>query len=527
MAKEHREVERKFEVSGDLPLPSLDEVADVATVDEPVVHQLAATYFDTEDLALAAHHVTLRRRTGGEDAGWHLKLPAGLDTRHEIQLPLGRAVRTVPTALRVAVQLYARGAALAPVAVLETHRTVHRLRDADGVVLAEVSDDRVTARTSVPATGQARATEVISEWREWEVELVDGKRRHLKQASRTLTNAGAVPARSLSKLGRALGDGALAAPLDKLEGRGATPVTEGRRSGATPKGAAAVVHARLREQVAELKFQDPFVRGDAEDAVHDMRVAMRRLRSALATFRPLFDHTRTEPLRTELQWIAGVLGEARDAEVMAMRLRALVAEQPAELLIGPVLERIDDDLAARYREAHDRSVAAMQSPRYHELVDRLDELVAHTPWAPAPGGDADEVLLARVKHEDKRLRKRVTAAAEATDRAERDELLHEVRKAAKRARYAAETVESRYGQAASDYSSAAKEVQSVLGDQHDAVVTLRVLRELAVRAHQAGQDTFTLGRLHAIEEARAEELVTAYDEVWANAKATKLRRWMH
>ncbi|MGD7705220.1 CHAD domain-containing protein [Microlunatus sp. Y2014] len=504
-------MERKFEVSGGLPLPALDDVVDVVTVDDPVVHELEATYFDTADLALATAGVTLRRRTGGEDSGWHLKLPAGPDTRHEIRLPLGRALRTVPKALRIAVQLYARGAALVPVATLGTRRTVHRLRDADGAVLAEVSDDEVTADTSVPATEQSAAIESSTKWREWEAELVDGKRRHLKGASRMLTDAGAVPARSLSKLDRALGERA--------------PVVRHDPPAPVPEGAAAVVHARLRQQVAELKLQDPFVRRDAEESVHDMRVAMRRLRSALATFRPLFDRTRTEQLREELKWIAGVLGEARDAEVMELRLRDLVSEQPAELIIGPVRQRIDD-LATRYREAHDRSVEAMQSPRYLELVDRLDELVAHTPWASAVDGDADELLLGLVKHDDKRLRQRVSAAAAATDRTTRNELLHEVRKAAKRARYAAETVESRYGEAATSYATAVKDVQSVLGDQHDAAVTLPVLTELAERARAAGEDTFTFGRLHALEEARADALVAAYDDVWASARKKKLRRWL-
>ena len=85
-----------------------------------------------------------------------------------------------------------------------------------------------------------------------------------------------------------------------------------------------------------------------------MRVATRRLRSALATFRPLLDREQTEPLREELKWIAGMLGAARDAEVMQERLTGLLSEQPVELVIGPVQQHIDRELRTAYRTAHER-----------------------------------------------------------------------------------------------------------------------------------------------------------------------------
>jgi inorganic triphosphatase YgiF len=109
MVSVHREVERKYAADDGFELPPLtelmagadgrrDEIAPVAE-GEPVRQRLAATYFDTADLRLATAGLTLRRRTGGEDAGWHLKVPAGPDTRSEVRLPLGKAARTVPTPL--------------------------------------------------------------------------------------------------------------------------------------------------------------------------------------------------------------------------------------------------------------------------------------------------------------------------------------------------------------------------------------------------------------------------------------------
>src|SRR5674476_553116 len=90
----YSEVERKFDVDPGALLPDLSGAA--VAVSEGVESQLDATYFDTADTRLARQRITLRRRTGGDDAGWHLKLPAGQDERTEVRLPLGRATRTVP-----------------------------------------------------------------------------------------------------------------------------------------------------------------------------------------------------------------------------------------------------------------------------------------------------------------------------------------------------------------------------------------------------------------------------------------------
>jgi hypothetical protein len=92
----YSEVELKFDADPAMSLPDL--TGEAGSVGEATESQLDATYFDTADARLARHHVTLRRRTGGDDAGWHLKLPAGQDERIEVRLPLGRATRTVPAA---------------------------------------------------------------------------------------------------------------------------------------------------------------------------------------------------------------------------------------------------------------------------------------------------------------------------------------------------------------------------------------------------------------------------------------------
>jgi hypothetical protein len=189
---DHLEVERKFEADASFTMPSLDGLPGVRAVRPPAVYQLDATYFDTADLALHRNRVTLRRRTGGPDEGWHLKLPVSVDTRRELHEPLSAEV---PPRLAAAVRELTAGAPLRAIAILSTERTVRRLTGPAETDLGEVADDAVTARR-LPAEGTGLA------WREIEVESADPG--VLAAAGTLLTEAGARPARSASKLGHLL-----------------------------------------------------------------------------------------------------------------------------------------------------------------------------------------------------------------------------------------------------------------------------------------------------------------------------------
>ena len=199
---EQIETERKYDVDTGFVLPDLAGAGGSASMAPPDVQLLEATYFDTDDLRLIAAHITLRRRTGGDDAGWHIKLPVGGDTRREVHFPLGPPGREVPGEIAAEVARWSGGAPLGPVARLETRRTVRRLLSESGEVLAEVADDQVTGSRPDPADPETWRLQ--DSWREVEVELKSGTPDLLDAAAAGLAAAGATPSRSASKLARVL-----------------------------------------------------------------------------------------------------------------------------------------------------------------------------------------------------------------------------------------------------------------------------------------------------------------------------------
>jgi CHAD domain-containing protein len=478
MSTTHEEIELKYDVDDDFTLSDLDGLL---PVEPEEVQHLVATYYDTVDGRLGAARTTLRRRTGGQDAGWHAKLPGKKGTRREVRLPLGRNKQTVPLKLRKLLTAQTRDADLVPVAELRTERTVRRVRSQDGAVLAEVVDDRVQARPLL-TDGEPAV------WRELEVELVGGDHDLLDSIDEQLQHEGVRRAGHSSKLARALGRTETPDPL--------RPKSSARR----------VLQTHLTEQVHAIAGQDPLVRLDAPDSVHQMRVATRRLRSALKTWRPLLDAELTEPLRGELTWLAGVLGEARDAEVMRDRLQ--------DTGLGEVLQE-------RYRTAHDTVLAELDGARYQVLLAALDELGEDAPWLPAARGRARDVLPPLLAKAHRTLRKRVTKAVRGQD----DESFHDVRKKAKEVRYAGEALTPAFGKPAKKYAKKVEAVQEVLGDHQDSVVTRELLQELAGDADAS--TAFTLGRRYATEETRSVDTRRQFDRAWRVASRSGLREWMH
>ncbi|MDX3849335.1 CYTH and CHAD domain-containing protein [Streptomyces sp. AK02-01A] len=513
MADTKREIERKYELperpkGGDQPgLPDLNGVKGVSAVAGRGVVELDAVYYDTTDLRLSAGSLALRRREGGADEGWHLKFPVSTGIRDEIQAPLAD---TVPDELSGLLRSHIRDAELVPVVRLLSSRDISELLDAKGALLAEVSVDTVRAErlTADPAT---------TSWTEVEVELADdADPALLDEVEKRLREAGLRPASWSSKLGRALG----ARPSDRSDGA----KTAGKKTKrAEPATAGDHVLAYLRAQADAIVTQDPAVRRDLPDSVHQMRVACRRMRSAFRTYRKVLDRSATAPIAEELTWLAAELGVSRDHEVLNRRLRQELDAIPETLLLGPVRARLQIWDAALRTEARNRTLAVLDSERYLALLNTLDALLADPPLRPAAGGPPTEVLPKAILKDYDRLAARVERALSLPPGQDRDIALHNARKAAKRVRYAAEAARPALGKPAKRFAKRTKAVQNVLGDHQDSVVARETLRTIAVKAHAAGESAFTWGLLHGREEARGAGRERELPEVWARTSARKWR----
>lgn len=461
----HTEVEQKFDVVESTVSPSFEGLSSVARVERGPSQHLDAVYFDTPAHDLARRHITLRRRTGGSDAGWHLKLPAGPDTRTEVRAALddGRG-DAVPEDLKDVVLAIVRDRPLAPVARISTERTVDVLYNADGAAVAEFSDDKVTASAGDGGEQQ---------WREWELELLEGASASpdlLDRLANRLRDAGTARAGHGSKLARVLTNSA-------------------RDDDQPPTQTADPIHRAVAEQVDQLIEWDRAVRADVYDSVHQMRVTTRKIRSLLRASEGAFGIADDAWVLDELRQLAAVLGIARDAEVLAERYEKALDELPEDLVRGPVRERLVEGAKRRYKSGLRRSLTAMRSDRYFRLLDALDGLVAAAPSS-APDEEHAETTIASAY---KRVRKAAKNAVKAADE-DRDEALHRIRKGAKRLRYTAAAT------GADKVSNRAKDIQSLLGDHQDSVVSRTHLGQQAEAAHAAGEDTFTYGLLYARED---------------------------
>jgi CHAD domain-containing protein len=509
MAVNVNETEIKYDAPAGAPLPRLDDLPHVAGTVRPDEERLEAEYYDTDDLRLIRAGITLRRRGGGHDAGWHLKLPLGNATRREIRLPLDRTGRRVPDELAGLVRVHTRGEPLRPVVRMTTTRRRLTLLDQAGESLAEVAADDVSAQTLGDITS-------VSSWHEVEVELTGGDQGLLEAADELLRRDGLRPAGWSAKLERALGD-QFPMPANQV------PL----RSSAS---AGQVVLAYLQTHAEALKSLDPMVRRDEPDAVHDMRVATRRLRSTLRSFGGIIRREGSQQLAAELKWLGSVLGAARDGEVLAGHLQAALRDTPAELVIGPVQARVQGHFASVRAEARTALLDALDSERYFSLLTELDRLMTEPPLTPAAAMPAAKVLPPTARRRYRQVSRRMHRARRA--RAGRsgqsvDAALHEARKAAKRARYASEAMSPVIGKKARRFAKQMKEVQSVLGDHQDVVIARPVARELGIGAYLAGENAFSYGLLYGRDACDGERLQAQAWRTWKRASRPRYRRWMH
>jgi CHAD domain-containing protein len=287
-----------------------------------------------------------------------------------------------------------------------------------------------------------------------------------------------------------------------------------------------VVLAYVRIQAHALKTLEPKVRADEFDSVHQMRVTTRRLRAALRTYRQVIPPAVSQHLAAELQWLGRTLGQARDGEVLAAHLRDSLRPVPPELLIGPVQARVQGHFAPQRAAARTALIEALDSPRYHRLLAELDRVAAGPARGPLAAAPAREVLPPAVRRAFRQAKRRMKKTRHTPAGPARDVALHQARKSARRARYAAEAANPAIGKPARTFARQMKRVQTVLGDHHDAVLARQAARDLGVGAHLAGENAFTYGLLHELEARQAERLQAGARHVWHRAARAKHRRWM-
>jgi CHAD domain-containing protein len=431
-------------------------------IDRSTVH-LESAYYDTTDHDLQSHGIVLLRQEADDDTGWRLEVPDS-GGRIEVRTSVADAPPTQLEELLTGLRL---GKQLVNVATIRTERTRYRIgeRERHGVC-AEITDDQV----------HASVEHQLLAWREIDIEFGPDARSLARRLAERLTKAGARPSRYPSKLDHAIA----APPIPDVKGTALRALT-----------------AYVGGQIDAIFDGDMGLRR-GQDPIHDTRVAIRRLRSTIRVFGKLLDRSAAEHLDNELKWFAGLLGEVRDRHVQRRRFREVLADWPPELVLGPVGSRIDTDLHSEQLKVRKTVSDAMDSERYLDILATLQRWRTCVPVTTKP---TVKTLKKRSRRAERKADQRLAAALESDD----DAMLHRARKAAKRARYAAELRGPLDRSAATKAEKHYKRIQRVLGEHQDSVVASDALRRFALTAGTTvGENGFTFGLLFAREKQIAQ-----------------------
>lgn len=547
------ETERKYRVHGLYRMPDLVSAGAVAGVDDLGTTMLDATYFDTDDLRLAREGITLRRRAGGDDEGWHLKLPVSASgfarTREEIQLPLSAGdLEDVPGELRHLVGVLVRDDDVRPVATLRTERRSYRLwplatettdeASAEAVDSTNEGADEACELDEAPAAPEPTPVAVLTDdlvsvldndgtmvarFRELELEDLPDIDPTVAEStasavSAVLVAAGAVTGEFVSKAVRALGPFA-ASPPEVSEPGEVTPDDAARDA----------VRAHLARHTRRLREADMGVRRDLDDSVHQMRVAARRLRSGLRVFRPLLDQEWADALRVELAWVAGELGDYRDTEVLLERLENHLDLLPDGVDPEPAREHVERVLTQRLTEARQRTLAMLDSKRYYDLQVRLVAAAADPVTTDSADLPSRQVVPPLVERAWKKLAKeaaQLLADEIAIPGGAPDSEWHASRITAKKARYAAEAAAPVFGANAAAFAKQLARVTEVLGNHQDAAIAIERIKELAAEDGTTAPAAFGLGALLSVEHDSVAETRTEFSTLWRGVSRRRWRRWL-
>jgi CHAD domain-containing protein len=428
-----------------------------------------STYHDTSERLLARCGITLRRRLENGRNDWQLKLPTD-GARREVEEP--GAPAAPPAAISELLAAFTHGRELVPLATLRTTREGVLIRAETGI--AEVVSDEVAV-----LDGQ----KVTQEFGEVEIELIAGDAGALRSIERAVKRLGPRRTDGATKIARVLG-------LREPKPRRAK--TDSER-----------IQRYFAQRYVDLLAADPGVRlGVDAEAVHDLRVAVRRLRALLRSARDLFVREWADGLRDELGWLGRALGPLRDLDVLTAHLREEAAELGDEdrVALAPAFAALDADHAAARAEALD----ALSSDRYFALLETLA--------SPPKLAESEETLAGVAAAQLKKLGKLMRRADDDAS----DQLLHKARINAKRMRYVAESLgEERVVRRAKDF-------QDVVGEHQDAVVAEQRLRDLAKRVPESA---LPLGALIERERERRVRMRGDLPNSWKRLERAAAKAW--
>jgi CHAD domain-containing protein len=444
---------------------------------------LTSTYYDTPDHRLAFARITLRRRVERRTSLWQLKLPA-INGRRELEIAGGPG--QPPPVLRELLTAQLRGKTMVPLVTMRTWRSGVRVHGADGAI-ADVVVDVVAV---------LKEGRVVRRFRELEIEWLSGDKALETYLERTLRKAGAGDHDGRSKLYQAL----------ERSGRPGAPEAE------APIAEHLVF--LFGQRVRALLAADPGTRlgGDIED-LHQMRVAIRRLRALVRAARPLLEPKWTESLRAELRWLGGLLGPARDLDVQI----AYFQEEAATLKSRDrrPLERFIEHLCRERDAAQQVLLEGLRSPRYMTLITTLVQATRRIPVV------ASDTTLGKIAaRQFKKLRKAMNAIARTPTNAE----LHRMRILTKRARYAAELAQTSSGKPAVRFTEQARKLQDLLGAHQDAVLAEDYVRALVART-KGVRMAFVAGQMVERQRQRRDDARAELAPQWKQLKRRGKRAW--
>ena len=492
------EREAKLAADASFDLPDLHEAIPGVGASAEGTERFVTSYYDTADLRLTRWGGSLRYRTG---VGWTVKLPGGTDdeviTRQEVTFE-GPSVRPPAAALDL-LSAFVRTSPVRLATRMQTLRHLVALSANDDGEVAEVVDDEVTVLDG---------RRIVERFREVEVELVvDGDERVLEAVVSSLVRGGARREEAMPKATRALRPNSLLPP-DVVVPR------VGKRS---------TVHEVMRAAIAasteRLIRHDPLVRlGEDAEGVHQARVATRRLRSDLRSFRALLVEGPRDHLREELGWLGTELGRVRDLDVLDERLRrhASATLDDDARGVATLLQR----LRAQQGSARAELLSAMREPRYVAL---LDDLVDSTVSPPVRAEVAEVRAIETLADVMERPWAHLARLGERLGPSSSDADLHEARIRVKRVRYAAEALAPVAGKPARRFARRAAAMQVVLGEHQDAVMATAWLREQA--AGTTSRVAFTAGVLSGLEARAKDAARQAWPSAWDRLNDRRLRFW--